>query len=165
MCCQTIARGAAPAAAQPEPVTHRYAARGVMAAVPPALWSERQDTQGVGTKATPTCCTRTLMKRGAHAQRPACVSPRPRAPIPTACGEGGKRCWAHLPRSLTVWKRRARASKMSRRWLSTWPTPAASLMASSACRVPMTPGTTPSTPASEQRAQLAAWGLAGNRQR
>ena len=34
-----------------------------------------------------------------------------------------------------------------------------------ACMVPITPGTTPSTPASTQRAQLPAAGASGNRQR
>ena len=41
-------------------------------------------------------------------------------------------------------------------------TPEASFTASRACKDPMMPGTTPSTPASEHREQLAACGASGN---
>lgn len=72
---------------------------------------------------------------------------------------------AHLVRSLTVWKRIPNPSKMMSFRLATWPTSAKILIASRACKEPIMPGMTPSTPASEQREQLSGLGATGNRQR
>lgn len=72
---------------------------------------------------------------------------------------------AHRARSVTVWKRIPNPSKMRSFRLATCPTPAKTLMASRACKEPIMPGMTPSTPASEQREQLSGFGATGNRQR
>ena len=62
-------------------------------------------------------------------------------------------------------KRRASASKCSRRPVSGAPRPRTSLIASVACSRPITPGNTPSTPASAQLGAASGGGGSGNRQR
>src|SRR5439155_20739138 len=74
-------------------------------------------------------------------------------------GQSGSR------RSATSVKVVVSASKRSSRPISGSPIPSASLIASLACREPITPGSTPSTPPSAQLGASSGGGGCGNRQR
>ena len=84
---------------------------------------------------------------------------------------GERACPARTPRqsgsggSRISRKRIASASKCSRRPASGSPMPSSSLIASVACSRPITPGSTPSTPASLQLGAASGGGGSGNRQR